>query len=345
MPRALKVLLSFGALAVAACKDEAPAPHATSSAASSTPAASSSGAPIGSSMPAVTTSAAPTTPVNPAAPGPAPTPEPFVESPEPALAEWATSRIVTVRGSSRNACDTRMVREWLRVQCVPRSDERGTPRSIELTRGRSEEHFQGENLKAVNDITTLLVPVRPGIDLEASFTWEKGADTLKVSWPTGALESERVMAFTSADAEGGSPVVSGSAIAPPASAPASAPPAPPLPDVPDLKPPPSEDEWSKAPEARVSGSTAAQCETKVVGDWFRARCAPGTVIQIVPISGHRTTQTKLVYEAAGAALVTPYVEETELHVRFEKKTDPVVLVLRWPKGPRPAVIGAFESPR
>lgn len=279
----------------------------------------------------------------------------FEDSPEPALKEWATSKVVRVPGSTGNSCETRMVREWLRVQCVNRSAERGAPVSISVTRGRAAgERFQGENLKVVNDITTLLVPVRPGVDFAASFRWEKGEDELSVKWPEGSPESERTMTFQSG-LEDAKPSVDGapsaSAAAPPAEPPKAEAPKvePPQDDAPGLAAPPDEDAWAKLPEAKVKGSTKAGCETKLSGDWFRARCAAKDAASayktVTPIKGHRKSQTTVKIEGDVATLLTPYVEGTELHVRFERASESETLVLRWTKGPKPDTIGAFEAVR
>jgi hypothetical protein len=116
---------------------------------------------------------------------------------------------------------------------------------------------------------------------------------------------------------------------------------PPLDDVASLAAAPDDATWEKTPEARVKGSTAAGCETKVSGDWFRARCK--AVTAIVPLKGHRKTQTTVKIEEGVATLVTPYIEGTEMHARVTAASASQFLVLRWPKGPKPETIGAFES--
>lgn len=331
----------LGLLALPRCGGE-PTASTASAPASARPATSPSATSAGSAPASA-----------PAASQSAPTAPTFVESPEPALAEWATSKVVGVKGSSKNACETRMVREWLRVQCVNRSPERGVPSFIEVTRGRKpKERYQGENLKVVNDITTLIVPVRPGIDFAATFAWEKGSDELTVRWPVGAPESAREMVFASAtvDAPPDSAAPAPSATSGSTPAPAAEPaPKEPEADLEGLEPAPSAEDWAKAPEARVKGSTAAGCETKLVGKWFRARCeAKGDakpVQKIVPLEGHKKTQTTTSVEGNVATFLTPYVEGTETHARFVREGESHVLVLRFPKGKQPETIGAFEKPR
>jgi hypothetical protein len=112
--------------------------------------------------------------------------------------------------------------------------------------------------------------------------------------------------------------------------PAEAQPEEPQADIEGLEPEPSADDWSKAPEARVKGSTAAGCETKLVGAWFRARCEAGAggkpVQAIVPLKGHKATQTKVTIEEGVATLVTPYTSGTEMHARFVREGETHVLV-------------------
>jgi hypothetical protein len=277
----------------------------------------------------------------------------FEESAEPELKEWATSKIVKVPGSTKNSCETRMVREWLRVMCVNRSAERGTPKLVTIQRGRPGKGHKGENLKVVNDTTMLLVPVRPGTDFAATFEWENGSDELVVKWPAGTPESQRKMTFASgkeqaapsdaapSDAAGPPPdIVQPSPVAEPKTE-------PPLDDIATISAKPSDDEWKAAKEVGVKGSSAAGCETKVVGEWFRARCEGKEMAlafsEIEPLKGHRKTQTAVTIDGTTATLVTPYVEGTEMHARFASSTARYVLVLRWTKGPKPASAGAFEA--
>lgn len=343
---ASNVLLVALSLAVLACGSEAPGSAPSSSAPASSGAAKTASS-AAASAPA-STAAASASAASTGRPS-------FPVTEEPELQEWAKSKVIKVAGSTRNSCETRMVREWLRVQCVNRSAERGTPVSITVTDGRAAgERYKGENLKVVNDITTLIVPVRPGTDFAADFAWEKGTDQLTVKWPYNTGEEARDIKFTSS-LEDAAPTSSGSA--PPAPAPAApaggddaaSPKAEaPLDDVAGLAALPSDDEWKKVAEAKVKGSTDAVCETKVVGDWFRAVCAEvdgKPVKEVLLLKGHRKTQTKVQIAAGIATLTTPYVEGTELHARFVRDGKPRVLVLRWSKGKKPDTIGAFEAPR
>lgn len=337
------VFLAALPLAVSACGSDASSSAPSSSAPAASGAAKTAAGSAAASAPTSTGAAASATAASTGRPS-------FPVTDEPELQEWAKSKIVKVAGSTLNSCDTRMVREWLRVQCVNRSPERGTPVSITVTDGRAQgERYKGENLKVVNEITTLIVPVRPGTDFAADFAWEKGTDQLTVKWPYNTGEEARDIKFTSS-LEDAAPTSSGAAPPAPAPAPEAAPPKaePPLDDVAGLAAAPGDEEWKKVAEAKVKGSTDAACETKVVGDWFRAVCAPtdgNPVKEVLLLKGHRKTQTKVEIANGTATLTTPYVEDTELHARFVRDGKPRVLVLRWSKGKKPDTVGSFEAPR
>jgi hypothetical protein len=115
-------------------------------------------------------------------------------TPEPELAEWGKAREISVKGSGKLACETKMVREWLRVMCVNRNAEDGAPVGIAISKGR-HDHAKGENLRAVNDITTLIMPVVPGTDAEIDFKWANGGHALTVRWPEDRPVSDRIIAF------------------------------------------------------------------------------------------------------------------------------------------------------
>lgn len=313
-------------------------PAAITSASAAAPASQAPASAMPTTAVSTTTTSAPTS-----------TAAAFEESAEPELKEWATSKIVKVPGSTKNSCETRMVREWLRVMCVNRSTERGTPKLVTIQRGRPGKGHKGENLKVVNETTTLLVPVRPGTDFAATFEWENGSDELTVKWPQGTPESQREMIFASGKEQAASP---GDTAAPasdgaPPSPPAAPKTEPPLDDVASLSAKPNDEEWKAAKEVGVKGSSAAGCETKIVGDWFRARCEAKEMSLafsgITPLKGHRKTQTSITIDGTTATLVTPYVEGTEMHALFASSTGSYVLVLRWTKGPKPAGAGAFEK--
>jgi hypothetical protein len=108
---------------------------------------------------------------------------PAGHSPPPTVAEWTGVPEVTVHHSSSLGCETKMVREWLRVSCTTHEKD-NPPQGVEVTRPTGNREFFVFNAAG---LASLVMPVRPGVDAEARFTWPKyGARTLKVSWPNGA---------------------------------------------------------------------------------------------------------------------------------------------------------------
>jgi hypothetical protein len=112
----------------------------------------------------------------------------------PTLAEWSSEpREVTVKGSSALGCETKQVREYLRVICRGRNDTRGTPTAIEVRRGgRDAVAF------VVDGVTSLVLPVVEGTDFAAGFSWSDKSHELVVRWPRGAPKPEVVGVFEGA---------------------------------------------------------------------------------------------------------------------------------------------------
>jgi serine/threonine protein kinase len=139
--------------------------------------------PVPSSRPRVTITADPVPP--PRAPGPnesphAPSP-PSGRSPLPTVADWNVVGEVTVTGSSALGCETKMIREWLRITCKGTDDTGGTPTEVATVRGGGAETFTF----AKNGVTSLLLPFVEGVAVEAIFAWTDKRAKLTVSWPRG----------------------------------------------------------------------------------------------------------------------------------------------------------------
>jgi len=100
---------------------------------------------------------------------PVPLPDVFKHAPE-----------VIVSGSSDAACETKQVREWLRIQC-PRS-ERARPVDVEVTRDDGHEAM----VLVMPAEISLVVPVIEGRELAATLTWTDKTRVLHVAWPAGA---------------------------------------------------------------------------------------------------------------------------------------------------------------
>ncbi|MCA9625236.1 MAG: hypothetical protein KC731_39710 [Myxococcales bacterium] len=121
---------------------------------------------------------------------------PFVgtKSAAPTTAEWdAQTREVTVHGSSARMCETKMVREWLRVSCRGEPDGYGQAQSVTVLSGGGKGDdfvFSGPG------VASLIVRFVPGVDLRARFTWALKSSTIHVYWPAGAPETAYKGKFT-----------------------------------------------------------------------------------------------------------------------------------------------------
>lgn len=130
-------------------------------------------------------------------PDPEPAPEivpgkeatPFVgkKSKPPTNAEWdAQTKEVTVHGSSARMCETKMVREWLRVSCRGEPNGYGEAQKVTVLSGggRGDDFvFNGPG------VASLIVRFVPGVDLKAKFDWQRQSSELHVYWPAGAPET------------------------------------------------------------------------------------------------------------------------------------------------------------
>jgi hypothetical protein len=118
------------------------------------------------------------------APAPAPTalPERPGRTPMPTLFEWnGQQKEVTVKGSSALNCETKIVREYLRVSCHGKNDTGGTPTSVVIQRGG-----RGESITYMTPgVTSLVMPFVEGTDFAADFSWTDKSHRLVVTWPKG----------------------------------------------------------------------------------------------------------------------------------------------------------------
>jgi hypothetical protein len=85
----------------------------------------------------------------------------------PTLEEWnAVTKEVNVKGSSALQCETKMLREWLRVSCRGKNDTGGTPVSVITEKGGF-----GAYLFASGGVTSIVLPFVEGIDATFRFAW------------------------------------------------------------------------------------------------------------------------------------------------------------------------------
>ncbi len=108
--------------------------------------------------------------------------------------EWRRQDECTVKGSTAAGCETKLVREWLRVRCLPKpapGDDYGDvkPEVIELIRGG-----HGDWRAWADEAATLIIPVVPGDSARVRFAWNQVDRELTLEFPRdGKLE----MAFSS----------------------------------------------------------------------------------------------------------------------------------------------------
>jgi hypothetical protein len=168
------VLVFVGAGVLAACREPAvavpgPPPLAAASASES---ASSASPPV-SSFVAMAASSSP------------PPPHLKLEahtprhgSPLPTAEEWTTAREIVVEGSTPLRCETRKVREYVRILCRKLGSLGGRPTAVKLISGG-----RGEALTESHPgLTSLIVPYEPGSEVTAEFSWTNERQELYLSW-------------------------------------------------------------------------------------------------------------------------------------------------------------------
>ncbi|MCA9631982.1 MAG: hypothetical protein KC766_30220 [Myxococcales bacterium] len=101
----------------------------------------------------------------------------------PTIAEWNAVGEITVRHSTPLGCETKLVREWLRVSCRTLGDGSNQIMSAALTEGKNPGGIPAFVKKGV---ASIVMPVRKNGYAVWTFTWsEWGSRKLTVSWPNG----------------------------------------------------------------------------------------------------------------------------------------------------------------
>lgn len=112
----------------------------------------------------------------------------------PTLDEWnATTKEVTVKGSSALGCETKMIREYLRVLCRGKNDTGGVPKHIVLQKGIVENHIFVDR-----EIVSLVVPYVEGINATFVFTWSDTTHPFVLKWPRGTAKPAIIGTFEGA---------------------------------------------------------------------------------------------------------------------------------------------------
>jgi hypothetical protein len=99
----------------------------------------------------------------------------------PSVAEWdSVTREVTVRNSSRYHCETKMLREWLRVTCYPY--DAWTLKNVVTRTPHGHQAFTG----MFGPKASVVVQVVRGKTYVARYVWNDDSfRDLTVSWPGG----------------------------------------------------------------------------------------------------------------------------------------------------------------
>ncbi|MFO0593452.1 MAG: hypothetical protein U0441_38275 [Polyangiaceae bacterium] len=302
--RKLSFLVPLVCVAAVGCGNSGQA-SSSASTTSGAPAATSAGAQTASSGASSASAAAPK-------PGSVPS------TPEPDLKEWGAASEITAPGSGALRCETKMVREWLRVMCVPRMEEVGEgatrktvekkPLKIDVKKGRSGPKPQGENLTGTSGIVTLITQVLPGADIEAEFQWAEENHTLTVLWPADKPQEEMILGFDY------------------------------NPNVPWVPP---DGFYVAEGDFPVKGSSALGCETKLTKkygrkSWLRVTCAGpsqdgGRAISVDVTKGGAPGKTKT-ETGSGVVFYAPLSEGMDMEAVFKWSNGEHKLTMQWPKG-------------
>ncbi len=106
---------------------------------------------------------------------------PTTRSKVPTIAEWnAVPREITVNRSTPLNCETKMVREWLRVSCREKNNTGGTPRNVTVAAGCTSDTYLFS--KPEQKIASVVTPVLKGKHCEVRFDWTNKTQTLVVDW-------------------------------------------------------------------------------------------------------------------------------------------------------------------
>ncbi len=110
---------------------------------------------------------------------------PTARSKPPSVAEWNAASEITVRYSGPLGCETKRVREWLRVSCRTSGSSGPHIQSVRIVAPtkKDPEFFTFER----KGVASIVLPLRQGMDAKIEFTWTaRGARVLAATWPKGA---------------------------------------------------------------------------------------------------------------------------------------------------------------
>lgn len=121
----------------------------------------------------------------------------------PGSEEWETAKEVNVTGSTALGCETKRVRQWVRVLCAKPNDAGGTPVKVELKKAEILGSAPGQARIVRKEVKTsseqgtamLMAKYVDGTDVEALFSWTDKEKLLVLWWPAGKPEPRQVGGF------------------------------------------------------------------------------------------------------------------------------------------------------
>jgi len=97
----------------------------------------------------------------------------------PTDAEYDHYKEMAVTGSTASGCETKKVREWLRLRCKQRGVIGPKPKGARVLQGGHGDAV----ISLYDDVLTVIVPIEPGDTLEAELVWEGETRALRIEWP------------------------------------------------------------------------------------------------------------------------------------------------------------------
>ena len=119
----------------------------------------------------------------------------------PTREEWETAKEVVVTGSTALGCDTKRVRDWVRVLCAKPNDTGGTPVEVKLKKaevirpGEVVQHRKNVKTSGDGGTTMLMAKYVEGLNVEATFSWTDQEKLLVLWWAAGKPEPRQLGAF------------------------------------------------------------------------------------------------------------------------------------------------------
>jgi hypothetical protein len=131
----------------------------------------------------------------------------------PTDAEYRHYKEMAVSGSTAAGCETKKVREWLRLRCRQNGVIGPKPKGARILKGGHGD----EVISLYSDVLTVIVPIVPGDTLEAELVWEGETRALRIEWPEKDMpiwrEGQHISKATKSDSPPPSPPASDVALA------------------------------------------------------------------------------------------------------------------------------------